>query len=152
MDDTAGLIVAFGTDLRNSGLLYGDEGNRSWLTISTTDNFLFNELSLLLGSGWSNPNARYLQWRASSGGSVIASGEHVFHDGETALFSRVGGFDTLELAAYTASGGSFGSYQAIAIDDVKATVFSAVPLPASAWFFMSALLGLVLRRRQHRQS
>lgn len=147
MQGRAGLIAAFGSDLRKTGLLYGDGGNNSWLTVSSEDNALIQNLSLLLGSGWNNANARYLQWRSSREGNVLSSGELVFRDGETALFSDLAGFDTLEIAAFTTSGRTFGDYQALAVDDVKAQLFSAVPLPASAWFFLSALLGLIAKRR-----
>ena len=128
-----------GYDNRAYGFYYGSGGGTNYVTIKGLANEVFTAAGFLVGNGnWSSNNyvtyATYLNGTQTGNGTLQTSSGLI-------EFSDVDGFDTLLVNSYAYSPAALGSYQAIALDDLKLTLKqqspASVPEPGSL-----ALLGL----------
>lgn len=135
-------------DGTTTAFYYGDEGNTSFVSISTTDGSQIAALELKVGDGWANATTNVI-WKTLVGGIATDSGALSTLDSSVIGWLDLGGFDELRIAA---SGDTlnpitnFGDFQGVALDDVKVQL---VPIPAAVWLFGSTLaaLGWAGRRR-----
>ncbi len=125
---------------------YGDAGNNSYVSISTTDGTKIKALELKIGDGWQTIATTNVLWETLVNGISTDLGGLSPSDGSIIGWSDSNGFDELRIAASGEIVNNFGDFQGAAIDDVKVQL---VPIPAAAWLFGSTLaaLGWVGRRR-----
>jgi hypothetical protein len=135
---------------------YGTGGNTDFVTIEGVGGESFSGIEFKLGTGFSESLVR-LHWEAFSGGGSAGSGTVITTKGTIVGFSDVSGFDELRVIADEGTAGgpvfTFGSVQAIALDDVRAQLVGpaqqAVPEAASviAWLAACAVVAFGCRRK-----
>ena len=136
-------------DSRTTAFHYGSTGSLDYVSIRGTDGAIFTALDFLMGDGQTGDTTN-LQWQTYLDGVLVGSAtESSLLKGFVYGWTDAGGFDELRVAAaHTETNPGFGLHQAIAIDDLRAQV-SVVPVPAAAWLFGTALIGLIgLGRRK----
>lgn len=146
-----GLGVFQPGDARTSA--YHHAGNNtSFVMIAGTDDALFRALDFFIGDGLFAVTT-HLRWETYLNNILTDSGTELFvPKGSTVGWTDDTGFDELRVAASSASGApGFGNLQSIALDDVRAQISPAapIPVPAALPLFVTALagLGLIARRR-----
>jgi len=147
-------MVGFGAfnpgDSRNSGFHYDDGGNYEYVSIRATDGMAFSAVDFLLGDGQPGLTHTNFRWRTFRNGVMTGNGrEKDIEKGHVVGLATEGGFDELQIAAIgDGLHPGWGNLNGIAIDDVRVTLTSAMPIPAAVWLFGSALAGLGWMRRK----
>ena len=123
LDITTSGVAYVGFDFFNDGfgtfqLFYPSGGNSDWASIKTSDNLPIFALEAKLGSGFADA-ALYISWQTWSGGVMVDSGSFEGTKGDIGGWSDPAGFDEIRIGAYLAPDGVLGTFQALAMDDVK---------------------------------
>jgi hypothetical protein len=139
----------FSGDPRLSGFYYGDGGNESFATIRGVNSEVFAAADFLLGNGWSLPS-NFMRYSTYLNGVLTGSGVTQLDSGIVRI-SDLGGFDELRLNSHALQPAEYGSFQAIALDDMNLQLWepeAAVPEPGQIALLGAAVIALRAARRK----
>lgn len=160
VNDTRAVGFNVFRDAQTTQYYYASGGNFSWVTITPVANVDFTDLSFKLGDGFilstsPSPLDAFSNFRYEAFLNGVSQGPSVLVNlFKPSIVRFTGLFDELRVASYQPSqmnansnGFNFGNFQAIALDNVFATV---TPEPASLALWGAGALGLavVVRRRK----
>jgi hypothetical protein len=147
---------AFSTGSSVFDLHYGIAGNNSFVTITNADAADFFGLEMRVGTGFLGCMATdglgcSIVWETLSNGITTGNGRiNNYDNGGYFGWTDALGFDEFRIAGFENLTNTFGGPNAIALDDVRASLIAPVPVPAGIFMLGSALLGFGALRRNRR--
>lgn len=134
----------------DGGLHYGTSGNSDYVSIKTTDEVDIYSIVMGLGDGWGANNPLNITWETWKNGVKIGGmSNNNLVGGQYYGFRDNNGFDELRIAAFNQADGILGTFQAIAIDDVRLQLTPSVPVPGAIWLLGSGVICMVGFRRKY---
>jgi len=142
-DIVRGNLGIFSGGTSSQSLFFGENGTASEITITNSDNFGFDLLSLDASSLYNAAGQLTLTGTLSAGGSV------------SQILTLDGDLTTYAITGMTGLNGLTISFDGTVDDapfDLDNIVMSVIPVPAAVWLFGSALAGLAGMRRLRKEA
>lgn len=142
----------------SGGFHYPSGGVNAFTVLTTTDAAPIFAAELSVGNGFSNPTS-FIFYQAYLGTSIVSSGALTVPSGSVVTFSDTDGFSGIRLGAYsnlaTAQTANSGTFQALALDNVRVNVSGGVTVPEAGTFALAlpalAAVGAVAIARRRKK-
>jgi hypothetical protein len=130
----------------SGGFFYPIGGVSAPITVKPLDNADMYDVKFNAGSGFTGDADEFVSWNIWDDGSIVSTGSLTVLKGDQVDIAYHGGFDSIDLYARNAEG---GSTNALALDNliVNTSLVSRVPEPATMLLFGLGLVGLAGVRR-----